>query len=655
MADNKYKMEISLGVIDLLGKKLYSNVAAVLTEAVANAWDADAENVEIKIDSKEITISDDGIGMSVEDMNAKYLLVGYKRRDNEDEKTPKGRMVMGRKGVGKLSLFAIADVIEICTVQKDGVPHGLRMDIKGIEEANKKRDDYYPVALDDNKLPSNGGKGTSILLKGLKNKRLSKSTTALRKRLARRFSVISEKHNFTVKINGDPITIKDRDDLQSLQFIWTMGDFELEETTAVVHNKLANRSGDWDENWKVKGWIGTVEKPQKLKAHGENLNSIVVFARGRLFHENILNVLDKSDYYTEYLTGQIEADFLDDSDKEDIAISNRQSVVEDDDRYEKICEFLKQRLEEVGRQWNQLRGEHQSKKEKKNYPPLQKWIDSLPNESIRRSANELISKLSTLKIDKEDDRIELYRYGILAFERLRLRDEQSQLGESISKGNVSKLLALLADKDSFEASLYRDIIKRRIDTIKNLKNLVDAKAKEKALQKFLFDHLWLLDPAWERAVGSEEKESTLITKVDFVDGMSEEELRSRVDIAYRTIAGEHIIVELKRADAKVKLIDLQRQGQLYVDKLKKLLLKRGKKNPDIEVVFVLGEPVDEQQNDPNRYKSSMDAIAQGSRIVCYDQLINNAKQAYEAYLEKSSEVDSVDKILTALSELKRKK
>ena len=654
MDKHTYTMKISLGVIDHFGKRLYSNVAAVLTEAVANAWDADAENVEIEIGDDEITISDDGIGMSVDDMNEKYLLVGYQCRENA-ERTKKGRMVMGRKGLGKLSLFSIADVIEICTVCENDSPHGLRMDIKEIERKRKSHGDYNPTELKPDELPPNHEKGTRILLKELGKKRLKTSATALRKKLARRFSVIGKQHNFAVKINGDPITMQDRDDFLSLQFIWTIGDSKSKGTTAVAKNELTNRNDGWDENWKVKGWIGTVEKPQELKTDGGNLNSIVVLARGRSLKENILDELDKSDFYTEYLTGQIEADFLDDSDKEDIAISNRQGVVEHDERYEKICEFLKQRLEEVGRQWNQLRGEHQSKKEKKNYPPLQKWIDSLPNESIRRSANELISKLSTLKIDKEDDRIELYRYGILAFERLRLRDEQSQLGESISKGNVSKLLALLADKDSFEASLYRDIIKRRIDTIKNLKNLVDAKAKEKALQKFLFDHLWLLDPAWERAVGSEEKESTLITKVDFVDGMSEEELRSRVDIAYRTIAGEHIIVELKRADAKVKLIDLQRQGQLYVDKLKKLLLKRGKKNPDIEVVFVLGEPVDEQQNDPNRYKSSMDAIAQGSRIVCYDQLINNAKQAYEAYLEKSSEVDSVDKILTALSELKRKK
>lgn len=59
----------------------------MLTEAVANAWDADAENVEIGIDPDGmfIKIKDDGIGMSNEDMNTKYLRVGYRRRDEERE------------------------------------------------------------------------------------------------------------------------------------------------------------------------------------------------------------------------------------------------------------------------------------------------------------------------------------------------------------------------------------------------------------------------------------------------------------------------------------------------------------------------------------------------------------------------------------------
>ena len=67
MRNSPYEMTIDLNVLKHLGINLYSNVAAVLTEVVANALDADASRVYIEIDSEkgEISIEDDGIGMSI--------------------------------------------------------------------------------------------------------------------------------------------------------------------------------------------------------------------------------------------------------------------------------------------------------------------------------------------------------------------------------------------------------------------------------------------------------------------------------------------------------------------------------------------------------------------------------------------------------------
>ncbi len=95
-----------------------SNVAAVLSEVVANSWDADAEHVGVAIDPSEgrVVIEDDGHGMTVEDANRKYLHVGYARRE-EAPTTPRfGRPVMGRKGIGKLSLFSIARTVRVESV-----------------------------------------------------------------------------------------------------------------------------------------------------------------------------------------------------------------------------------------------------------------------------------------------------------------------------------------------------------------------------------------------------------------------------------------------------------------------------------------------------------------------------------------------------------
>lgn len=123
----KYTMQVGLSVLGHLGINLYSNVAAVLTEAVANSWDADATRVEISLNENEITISDNGFGMSVDDMNQRYLYVGWRKRNQQELRaTPSGRKPMGRKGIGKLSLFSIANVVEVRSI-KNNEPHGLIM------------------------------------------------------------------------------------------------------------------------------------------------------------------------------------------------------------------------------------------------------------------------------------------------------------------------------------------------------------------------------------------------------------------------------------------------------------------------------------------------------------------------------------------------
>src|SRR5690242_19146388 len=122
-APDPLKMTLSLNVLNHLGINLYSNVPAVLSELVANAWDADADRVTITIDAQHhtVTIEDNGDGMTKRDVNGKYLTVGYQRRADV-----KGRLtlthkrpVMGRKGIGKLSLFSIARDVHVYTV-KDG-------------------------------------------------------------------------------------------------------------------------------------------------------------------------------------------------------------------------------------------------------------------------------------------------------------------------------------------------------------------------------------------------------------------------------------------------------------------------------------------------------------------------------------------------------
>ncbi len=644
-----YAMTVDLNVLDHLGINLYSNIAAVLTEAVANAWDADASSVEITVDddAKVITIVDDGIGMTVADMNEKYLRVGYRRRDEDPEHgkvTAKGRPVMGRKGLGKLSLFSIAETIEVQSA-KDDEKHGLRMTHEGIKRSvEDKQPSYEPDALTEDEVTVEVG--TLIKLSDIKRQRLGTGVAALRKRLSRRFSIIGEVHGFTITINGDPVSPDDRGDLPTAQFLWYFGDEE-PDTSAAPDLKekevLADRLDGWDRDWCVSGWVGTARLPKQLDSEeAGNLNGIVVFARGRLIHENILDKLNDGRLYTKYLTGQVEADFLDVDDEPDIATSDRQRLQEDDPRYLALVTFLKARLNEVEKQWVEWRKKHEVKKAKESIPAIAVWLESLPR-GFRDGAESLIGKLSSLPMEHEDDRKILYRHGIVAFERMRLRGSTTELANNIE--NTDKLIEIIGDRDALEATLYRDIVKSRLEVIDSFQTLVDDDAKERVLQQYLFDHLWLLDPSWERATGSTLIETRLAEEGVIVDDMTEIEKLGRLDIKYRTAAGKHIIVELKRAGRRMKLLELQGQGQLYVDKLKKVLIAMSQATPDIEVIFVLGKPIEEEATNPDRIKASMTAISSGSRITHYDTLIKGAQESYSEYLDKSKELDKLEEIL----------
>ncbi|MNZ94731.1 hypothetical protein D3C78_1138450 [compost metagenome] len=242
----------------------------------------------------------------------------------------------------------------------------------------------------------------------------------------------------------------------------------------------------------------------------------------------------------------------------------------------------------------------------------------------------------------------ILRDSIMAFERLKLRGTVHELISAVEIG-ADKLIPLIAQRDSLEAALYRDIIKSRIEVIRVFNKIVDDDEKEKALQKHLFDHMWLLDPTWERADGSELIETRLTQEGVVVSDLTEKERLGRVDIKYRTLLGTHIIVELKRAHRRMGILELQQQGILYVDKLQKILAAQGEFNPKIEVVFVIGPPLADEGYNPQRVANMLEAISPGSRIVHFDMLIGSALRAYQAYIESNKELDRVDNVVARLA------
>src|ERR1700690_1562548 len=96
-----FTFEISLSVLNHLGRSLYRSFATVLGEAISNSWDADAKNVHIFVDQNKnsFVIKDDGIGMTGDDFQSKFLKIGYSKRKGGAKVSAAGRPFIGRKGI----------------------------------------------------------------------------------------------------------------------------------------------------------------------------------------------------------------------------------------------------------------------------------------------------------------------------------------------------------------------------------------------------------------------------------------------------------------------------------------------------------------------------------------------------------------------------
>lgn len=250
--EHKFTMSLSLNVLNHLGINLYSNVPAVLSEIVANSWDADAENVTIAISSDEIIIEDNGCGMTVSDINSHFLKVGYQKREDETASSKFKRRFMGRKGIGKLSMFSIArevDVISRKTVGGVIESNALRMNIDKIADSIKNENinaerDYHPDVITEGYTPLEKD-GTRIVLRQLKKNISSLTPEYVRKRVARRFGIIGAEYNFSVAVNGEEVTINDRDYYHKLSYIWYYGAESqkyADYSTKATHKELRDNS-----------------------------------------------------------------------------------------------------------------------------------------------------------------------------------------------------------------------------------------------------------------------------------------------------------------------------------------------------------------------------------------------------------------------------
>ena len=644
--DTTYRMNVDLNVLNHLGVNLYSNIPSVLAEVVANAWDADAETVQVDIseDPASITISDDGHGMSRNEINARFLKVGYRRREHAGPVTPKhGRLVMGRKGIGKLSLFSIANSIEVQTA-RNGRVNGFTMSLEDVERTIGGGSDsstYHPVPLSEDKLVIE--RGTRVVLTGIR-RQVTRMQPALRRRLARRFSVIGSANSFSVSVNQEPIDVADRGYFKSLQYVWYYGERGnrcRQLWTGAVHSEARPST-------LFEGWIGTTFESGQSKDASESLNKIVVMVRGKVAKEDILADLDETGLYSKYVIGQIHADFLDEDDRVDIATTSRQSIIEDDDRYIQLKNAVSNELRHIRNQWVRLRNK-EGRKTAEQIEAIRKWFSDLGRDDKRR-AEVVFGKINQIAIDDPSKRATLFKYGVLAFESLKSKQNLDAI-TSVSGESVVEFGKVFGTLDELESSLYHQIVSGRVGVVQALMEQVDQNAKERVIQEHLFDHLWLLDPSWERASSTAFMEARVGKEFAKITGkLTAIEMKSRIDIQYRTTAGRHVIVELKRPNTSTSTPSLVAQGFKYTGALRQILEEVGDQYSKVEMVYVLGRKPSDWSRVDGRRISEETLGGLGARVVFYSHLIENALKAYQAFLAKSKEAGRIVRLLDEIDE-----
>ncbi len=360
-----FTFEISLSVLNHLGRHLYRSFATVLGEAISNSWDADAENVWIYIDRKKnsFSIIDDGIGMTADDFQNKFLKIGYSKRKGGKNSSKKGRPFIGRKGIGKLALLSCAGKITIISKMKGGDYVGGTIDNSKLDKAITEdlTPKQYPLGNWETRTfgkHTRGHKhGTIIHFENIK-KGIRGSFEFLAKIIALyfRFSLLDE--SFNIFLDDERITHKHLNDLaEKTQFLWKIGNQD--DPFVRDLEKAFSRRPSEHESRKLTiagatGFIASVEKPRHLKimTTGERVG-VDLFVNGRLRERDILKHIPTARLVESYLYGQVHFNGLDD--ERDRFTSSREAIVADDPKYKKFLDNLKRTISEILEDWDKWR------------------------------------------------------------------------------------------------------------------------------------------------------------------------------------------------------------------------------------------------------------------------------------------------------------
>ncbi|ALX05175.1 hypothetical protein AERYTH_10905 [Aeromicrobium erythreum] len=368
---------------------MYSRLPNAVAELVANAYDADATEITVRVvgsgDAQYIVVEDNGHGMSRDDVRNKYLRIGRNRRGSATTAASESgkRTVSGKKGLGKLALFGIGHRIEVSTTRKGQTERTLvTMVWEDLIETGD--GDYQPDSRSEPAEPADHG--TSVKVSQL-NRSSDIAAADLAQSLSRLFHYSdSEVVLRVVGRDGSEISVT-----RELRVSTVATEFKWE-----VPNDLPESSTDLTRVGVV-GVVIAAEKPLPTQMRG-----VAVYANGRLVNEPEFFGASDSSYAYAYLTGYIAVDGLD-AIKPDVVATDRRAVNWDQTDAARIRSVLKRMVEEIAQLRRQLRAAKKKQQiETEAGVDPDDWADTIAGPE-KEPLRELINIIESDDTDMSDE------------------------------------------------------------------------------------------------------------------------------------------------------------------------------------------------------------------------------------------------------------
>ena len=271
---HNFKFEFSPNLITLLGEQLIHDKKIAVSELVKNAYDADADWVEVNVSKDSISIYDNGCGMDIDTIQNIWLKPGVSSKNNIKTATitptPKHkRMPIGEKGVGRLGSHKLGHIIELYTKTEQNKEIYLKINWKDVENANS-LNDLQAIEVTENNQPvffKDEETGTKILISKLKENWEDKDYQNLSKDLTNLISPFaSDNEKFQIKFtkNNEVLTSELSNEVESIKEN-ALFEFNVSIADGLI-KKFYYKFQPWQGLEKVKPRIVSLAKDKELIA-----------------------------------------------------------------------------------------------------------------------------------------------------------------------------------------------------------------------------------------------------------------------------------------------------------------------------------------------------------------------------------------------------